>query len=139
MKALELAERNPGFKSFLDTVSPDKLARLDEVTALVLASGGEQAVLRRLDDGTLNEAVRFLPEPAMTIARDTRSIDAALKWSALAGDRLDKVLEFEVYRRAEPESFTRSSLAALLRARRQPRHHASVRRWIGKRASGCSI
>jgi hypothetical protein len=113
VKALELAERNPGFKSFLDTVSPDKLARLDEVTALVLASGGEQAVLRRLDDGTLNEAVRFLPEPAMIIARDTRSIDAALKWSALAGDRLDKVLEFEVYRRAEPESFTRSSLAAL--------------------------
>ncbi len=33
--------------------------------------------------------------------------------AALAGDRLDKVLEFEVYRRAEPESFTRSSLAAL--------------------------
>lgn len=113
MKALELTERHAGFKKFLDTVPPERLGRLDEVTALVLAEGGEQGVLRRLDDGSLNEAVRVLPEPAMTIARDARSIDAAIKWNALAGDRLDKVLEYEVYRRAQPEDFTRASLAAL--------------------------
>lgn len=113
-KALDLAANNDGFRSFLDTVKPDQLARLDEVVALVLASDGEPGVLVRLDNGTLNEAVRFLPEPAMTIARDTRSIDAALGWSALAGDQLPKVLEHEIYKLASPEGFTRKSLNTLL-------------------------
>lgn len=113
-KALELAEKNAAFRSFLDTVKPEQLPRLDEVVALTMASDGEQGVLKRLNDGTLNEAVRFLPEPAMTIARDTRSIDAALGWSALAGDQLPKVLEHEIYRRASPQSFTRATLAKLL-------------------------
>lgn len=112
-KALELAEKNERFRTFLDTVKPEQLARLDEVVAL-LASEGERGVLTRLDDGRLNEAVRFLPEPAMTIARDTRSIDAALGWSALAGDQLPKVLEHEIYRRASPQGFTRATLNTLL-------------------------
>lgn len=112
--ALDLAARNDDFRSFVDTVQPNRLARLDEVMALVLASGGEPAVLRRLGDGTLNEAVRFLPEPAMTIARETRSIDAALGWSSLAGDRLPAVIEHGVYRRADHAGFTRATLSQLL-------------------------
>jgi hypothetical protein len=113
-KALDLAEKNDGFRSFLDTVKPEQLPRLDEVVALVIASDGEPGILKRLGDGTLNEAVRFLPEPAMTIARDTRSIDAALGWTALAGDQLPKVLEHEIYRRSQPQGFTRATLTTLL-------------------------
>jgi len=113
-KALEIAERNDGFRKFLDTVPPDRLARLDEIVALAYAEGGEKGLLRRLDDGTLNEAVRFMPEPAMTIARDTRSIDAALGWSALSGSDLSKVLEHEIYKRAGSADFTRKTLSTLL-------------------------
>jgi hypothetical protein len=113
-KALELAEKNEGFRKFLDTVKPEQLARLDEVVALAIGADGEPGVLKRLDNGTLNEAVRFLPEPAMTIARDTRSIDAALAWSALAGDQLPKVLEHEIYRRASADGFTRATLSKLI-------------------------
>lgn len=112
--ALELAAKNDDFRKFLDAVKPAQLSRLDEVMALILASGNEAAVLRRLDDGTLNEAVRFLPEPAMTIARDTRSVGSALGWNSLAGDKLPAVIEYGVYRRAEPESFSRASLERLL-------------------------
>jgi hypothetical protein len=113
-KALDIAETNADFRTFLDTVKPEQLPRLDEVVALVLASDGEAGVLKRLNDGTLNEAVRFLPEPAMTIARDTRSVDAALGWSALAGDQMPKVLEHEIYKRASPQGFTRKTLNTLL-------------------------
>ncbi|HRN88066.1 hypothetical protein [Hyphomicrobium sp.] len=113
-QALDLAARNDDFRAFLDTVQPAQLARLDEVMALVLASGGEPGVLRRLGDGSLNEAVRFLPEPAMTIARETRSIDAALGWSQLAGDRLPAVIEHGVYKRADHAGFTRATLNQLL-------------------------
>jgi hypothetical protein len=113
-KALDLAETNASFRSFLDTVKPAELGRLDEVIVLVTAAEGDPGILKRLADGTLNEAVRFLPEPAMTIARDTRSIDAALGWQALAGDQLSKVLEHEIYRRSAPSGFTRASLSRLL-------------------------
>lgn len=113
-KALEIAASHEGFRKFLDTVKPEQLPRLDEVVALILATDGEAGVLKRLDDGTLNEAVRFLPEPSMTIARDTRSLDAALGWQALAGEQLPKVIEHEVYKRASYQGFTRTTLSQLL-------------------------
>ena len=50
----------------------------------------------------------------MEIARETRSIDAGLKWSALAGDDLPKVVELSLYRRTEPDQLSRASLQRLL-------------------------
>ena len=50
----------------------------------------------------------------MDIARETRSIDAGLKWSALAGDNLPKVVELSLYRRTEPDQLSRASLQRLL-------------------------
>lgn len=114
LQVLNLAERNPSFRTFLDGTKPESLARLDEVTALVMGAEGEAGVLKRLDDGSLKEAVQILPEPAMDIARATRSIDSAMRWSDLSADKLNKVLEYEIYRRASPDDFTKASLARLL-------------------------
>ena len=113
-KVVELAERHEGFKSFLETVKAEDLARLDEIVDLVLAEEGETGVLRRLDDGTLHRAVTGLPPGAMEIAREARSLETALKWSAVAGSSLPKVVEFEVHRRAKPEDFTTAGLQRLL-------------------------
>lgn len=113
LKALELADRNEGFRTFLGNVQPAAFARLDEVTALVLAAEGESGVLKRLENGTLETAVHKLPDPAITIARETRSIEPALAWTAVAGDSLPKVVDYEIYRRAEPSSFTQVSLGRL--------------------------
>lgn len=107
---LDLAERQEDFRRFLDRVRPEVLPRVDEVTALLLPSEGEAGVMRRLSDGTLDLAVNKLPEPAMEIARQTRSLETALAWSAVAGERIDKVLEFEVFQRAKPGDFTTQSL-----------------------------
>ncbi len=85
-QVLALAERNADFKRLLDTVRPADLARLDEVTALVLASEGEAGILKRLADGTLTLAVSNLPPAALDIAREARSLETALRWSAVAGD-----------------------------------------------------
>lgn len=113
-KALELAVANPKFRTFLDTLKPDAIPRLDEVVALVLANEGEANVLVRLDNGTLAEAVKRLPEPGMQIARETRSIEAALKWDAIAGTSLPAVVELGLHQRAKPEDFTKPSLDRLL-------------------------
>ena len=37
-----------------------------------------------------------MPEKGLEIARDTKSVATALDWTALAGDRLDSVVELRV-------------------------------------------
>src|SRR6185295_4421251 len=78
-KVVELAGRNPDFKRFLESIRASDLPRLDEVVALVLASEGEAGITRRLADGTLNLAVSNLPPAGIDIARETRSLEIALK------------------------------------------------------------
>jgi hypothetical protein len=113
-KVVELAERQEGFKRFLETVKADDMPRLDEIVGLVLAGEGEAGVLKRLSDGTLHRAVTGLPPAALEIAREARSLETALQWSAVAGDSLPKVVEYEVHRRAKPEAFSKASLQRLL-------------------------
>jgi hypothetical protein len=113
-KVLELAERNADFKRLLGAVKPTDLGKLDEITALVLASEGEAGVVQRLGDGTLYTAVSALPPGAIEIAREARSLETALKWSALAGNSLPQIVELEIHRRAPPESFTKAGLQRLL-------------------------
>lgn len=113
LKALELAEKNADFKVFLGNIKPEAIPRLDEVTAIVLASEGESGILKRLENGTLETAVHSLPEAALTIARETRNLEPAIAWSAVAGDNISKVVEYEVYQRAQPQAFTQVSLGRL--------------------------
>ncbi len=114
LKALELAEKNADFKKFLDTLNPRLMPRLNEVVSLLMAEEGEAGILKRMADGTLLEAVDKLPEAALGIAREMRSIDAGLKWAALAGDDLPQVVDLGLYKRAKPEAFTRAGLARIL-------------------------
>ena len=113
-KVVELADRQEVFKRFLDTVKPDDLPKVDEVVALVLSSEGEAGIAKRLDNGTLHRAVSGLPTGAIEIARETQSLETALQWSAVAGDSLGKVVEFDIYRKAKPDAFTKASLQRLL-------------------------
>ena len=113
-QALQLAARNDQFKAFIDSQPPEKLARLDEVVSLVVTSEGETGLLKRLNDGSLNEAINVLPAPAMQIARETRSIDTGLQWYALAGDQLPQVLDLDIHRRTAPDMLTKASLQRIL-------------------------
>lgn len=111
---LKIAEGNTDFRAFLDGVKPASLPRLDEVVSLVVAAEGEDSVLKRMADGSLNEAVNIMPDAALTIARETKSVAKALAWTALAGDKLSAVTEYELYRRAEPEDLSRGALDRIL-------------------------
>lgn len=113
-KALELADRNLAFKSFLETIKPTALPRLDEITSLVLGGEGEAGILKRLDNGTLGRAINELPEPGMVIARETRSIETALAWSAVAGDELGSVVEHTLHQRTTPDTFSKATLQKVL-------------------------
>ncbi len=114
VKVLDLADRHEAFRSFLDAQKPDSLARVDEVVALVLAAEGEAGVMKRLADGTLHQAINVVSPLAIDIARESRSLETALKWSALAGNALPRVVEFEIHRRSPPENFSTAGLTRLL-------------------------
>jgi hypothetical protein len=113
-KTLEIADRNEGFRTFLDQTKPSNLPRLDQVVSILLGSEGEPAILKRLGDGSLNAAVNLLPVAALDIAREASSLDQGMMWSALAGDRLPSVVELELHRRAKADDFTKASLGRLL-------------------------
>ncbi|MFT3732336.1 MAG: hypothetical protein QM780_13120 [Hyphomicrobium sp.] len=111
---LRIADQNSAFKSFLDGVKPQSLPRLDEVVSILVTSEGEPSILRRLQDGSLNTAVHLMPDKGMEIARDLKSIQAGLDWSALAGDQLGSVVEYELHKRINPRDLTRASLDRIL-------------------------
>jgi hypothetical protein len=111
---LDIAERHEAFKALLDATRPEQLPRLDEIVALVLASEGQSGVLRHLDDGTLHRALHTLSAAGMDIARETRSIDAALRWTTLAGERLPRVVDLELHKHGSPDDMTRADLGRLL-------------------------
>lgn len=111
---LRIADENGEFRKFLDGVKPDALPRLDEVVSILVASEGEASILRRLRDGSLNNAVHLMPEKGLEVARDLKSIQAGLDWTALAGDQLGSVVEYELHKRIAPKDLTRASLDRIL-------------------------
>ena len=70
--------------------------------------------MKRLGDGTLNDAVHVMPGLGLEIARDTKSVGKGLAWTALAGDKLASVIDFEIYRRTDPSELTRPALERIL-------------------------
>lgn len=113
-KVIELADRHDSFRDMLGSVSETQIPRLDRVVALVLAGEGEAGVLARVADGTLDEAVKRLPDAAIEIAADTKSLDQAFGWQRLAGPRLDSVLRYQLHRAAKPVDFSGSEFSALV-------------------------
>lgn len=111
---LRIAEGDSDFRTFLDGVSAPALPRLDEIVSMLVAAEGESSVARRLKDGSLNEAVHNMPDSGFEIARDTKSVAKGLAWTALAGDNIGAVLENGIYRKSEPEDFTKPTLERLL-------------------------
>ncbi|MFY0613795.1 MAG: hypothetical protein JXQ99_19850 [Hyphomicrobiaceae bacterium] len=113
-KVVQLAEQDDAFKSFLDAARPTQLPRLDEIVAIILKQEGEGAVQQRLKDGTLQIALNKMPDAGMQIAREQQSLPQALAWTALAGDQLDKVIAFDIHKRAKPTELSQASLARIL-------------------------
>ena len=111
---LDVAEKNDRFRGYLDTLSAKDLPRLDEVTAFVVAEEGQPGLVRRLDNGTLDEAVRRLPPAGLEIARATRSLETGMRWAAVAGADLDAVVANDIYRRTKVEDVSAASLKRIL-------------------------
>lgn len=111
---LSLADKNAAFKDFLGAREAGELAKLGEIVELIVEQEGEPAVFRRLEDGSLITALDQLTLDGVEIARQTRSVDTAIAWSKLAGERIDDVLKFDIYSRIMPEQISSAELDRLI-------------------------
>jgi hypothetical protein len=113
-QVLELAETNPAFRSLLNRLqTSDDLVKLVATVGVAVPALGKEAFEQAVVDGSLEQVLRQ-PESALQIIASARSIDLALDWAALAGERLDEVVAFELYKHLTPERLTRSILDQLL-------------------------
>lgn len=111
---LDLAASDPDFAALLqDLQTEEQFSRLVELVGLVQANGGRAELDRVVADGTLRKIVD-LPASAVTVARDSGSLEQALRWHEAVGSRLDQVAELELHKQLDPAALDMDQLDRLL-------------------------
>lgn len=113
-KVLAIAERHEGFRRLLDGTPPDRLARLDELVAIIASKDGEPGVIARLDQGRLAEGLNRLEAAGMEIARDLGSLEAGLAWQQLAREQTAEVVRLGIHKKADALALSRDHLRRML-------------------------
>lgn len=126
---LELADREPRFRKFVEDQPPEDFEALSVVVAAVkeLPPGGDAAVLDALDRGLLNKALR-LPDVTRLIETWTPlgvSVFDLIVWRDRAGERFDQVLAANLPSLIQPDALSQPELNRVL-ALNDPRAAARV-------------
>jgi hypothetical protein len=113
-RLLSLSEKNPTFGEFLRDRRLDQLGKLGQIVDILYGTEGEKKLMERVADGSLNRALLDLSDAGLVIAEEQKSIDKALRWSALAGKDLPRVVDLGVYRWLPVEGLTTETLQKIL-------------------------
>ncbi len=113
-RLLSLSEKNAIFAEFLKDRRLDQLSKLGQIVDILYGSEGEARILERAADGSLNKALLDLNDAGMTIAEERKSIPDALRWTAIAGQDLPRVVDLGVYRWLSPNGLSHDTLEKLL-------------------------
>lgn len=113
-QVLELAATDPAFASVLESLqTQEELAKLVQLVGIVQETGGRAALDAAVADGSLRQ-VLALPDAAVTLVRDSGSLQNALAWHAVVGSRLSQVVALEVHKHLTPDQVNLAQLDALL-------------------------
>ncbi|MBU6350318.1 MAG: hypothetical protein KGS73_09220 [Chloroflexi bacterium] len=113
-QVLDLAAEDAVFASLVASLqTQEQLARLVTLVRILQADGGQERLAAAVRDGTLRQGVD-LPEAAIELVQQNRSLQDALAWYAIAGSSLEEVVRFELYKLVEPEALDRPQLESLL-------------------------
>jgi hypothetical protein len=111
---LGLAEKSTDFAQFLRERTVNELGRLGRIVSLLVDQEGEDGALKRTKDGTLRRALLDLDETGVGLALEIKSLDRALAWAKLAGQRLPKAIQYGLPQHIQPDQITASQLNTLL-------------------------
>jgi len=113
-QVLDIAAADERFAALLASLgSQEQLAKLVTVVSIVIGAGGRPALDTAMADGTL-ERVLDLPDAALTLVRESGSLQTALAWSDAVGSRLSAVVAMELYKHMAPEDVDLTQLDQLL-------------------------
>jgi len=113
-QVLDLAAEDAVFADLLAALhSQEELAKLVQLVGIVQEAGGRAALDAAVADDSLRQ-VLALPDAAVTLVRDSGSLQAALDWHAVVGSRLSEVVALELHKHLTPDQVERSQLEALL-------------------------
>ncbi len=113
-RLLTLSEKSPAFSEFLKDRRLDQMNKLGQIVDILYGAEGESRVIERAEDGSLNKALLDLTEPGLVIAEEQKSIDKALRWTAVAGRDLPRVVDLGVYRWLSPDGLSAETLKKIL-------------------------
>ncbi|MEZ4732197.1 MAG: hypothetical protein R3E79_34195 [Caldilineaceae bacterium] len=108
-----LATDNSTFQDILDYTPLDQVDKLVGLVNIFIDNIGRAELERAIDTGQF-EQMLTLPEAAFTLLADTKSVATTLAWAELAGERLPKVVEFQLYQEKTPDEFTPELLRTVL-------------------------
>jgi hypothetical protein len=113
-RLLSLSEKNASFGEFLKDRRLDQLGKLGQIVDILYGTEGEKKLMERISNGSLNRALLDLSDAGLVIAEEQKSIDKALRWTALAGKELPRVVDLGVYRWLPLEGLTAETLQKIL-------------------------
>lgn len=108
-----LAQDDSTFQDILDYTPLDQVSKLVSLVNIFIDNIGRTELESAVDTGQF-EKLLILPEEAFTILAKTKSAATTLAWADLAGERLPKVAELELYTAKPPKDFTAEQLRTVL-------------------------
>ena len=113
-RLLALSEKYPAFAEFLKDRRLDQLGKLAQIVDILYGTEGEQKLLERVANGSLNKALLDLTDAGLVIAQEQKSIEKALRWTSIAGRDLPRVVDLGIYRWLPVEGLTSENLQKIL-------------------------
>ena len=113
-RLLALSEKQPAFAEFLKDRRLDQLGKLAQIVDILYGTEGEEKLLDRVKNGSLNKALLDLTDAGLVIAEEQKSIDKALRWTQIAGRDLPRVVDLGIYRWLPVENLTSENLQKVL-------------------------
>ena len=113
-RLLTLSEKSEAFAAFLKDRRLEQLSRLGQIVDLLYTTEGEDRIVGRVNDGSLDKMLLDLNDAGLVIAQDRKSVEVALRWAEAAGPDLPRVVDLGLYRMLPPDGLTRESLGKIL-------------------------
>jgi hypothetical protein len=108
-----VTEQSPTLQAILDATPLDQLDKLALLVDSFVHYAGQAELESALSSGQFERALA-LPAESFVILQSSKSVSTLLAWSALAGEQLNKVVTFGIYRQKEPADFDANRLNAVL-------------------------
>ena len=111
---LALSEKNAAFADVLKDARLDQVGKLGQIVEILHGSEGENRIFERAADGSLTRALLDLNDAGLTIAAERKSLADGLRWTAVAGQDLPRVVDTGIYRWLSPDGLSHETLGKLL-------------------------